>query len=178
MAVVSLFAIFALAHNGQRYRVALIAFPLYLDVDELHGPAAAVAADPHGAHRPAAWAQPLGKKLLSELFDWRLALMPHIRIMRYRVVAVDCSFPFWLLSAISGIPALLIWRGRAKEHRDGLCQSCGYDLRATPERCPEFPPFVGKPSFWLLGQGTKVCAFCEKRIPITYRCFTVGRERS
>ena len=138
MGIVSLFSAFAVAHNGQRYRVALIAFPLYLGVDELHGPAAAVAAHPHGAHRPSVWARPLGKQFLRELFDWRLALMPHVRVLRYLgVVAVEFSMPFWLLSAISGLPALLIWRARAREQRDGLCRSCGYDLRATPERCPE-----------------------------------------
>jgi hypothetical protein len=140
MGVLSLFVAFGVAHNSLRYRVALIAMPLSLDIDELHGPAAAVAVHPHGAHRPSAWMRPLGGLLppLPQLFDWRLALMPHVRISRYLgVTAVEFSLPFWLLSAGSGLTGLMIWRSRAREQSVGRCRSCGYDLRATPDRCPE-----------------------------------------
>ena len=38
-----------------------------------------------------------------------------------------------------GCGSFLIWRGARGRRRAkrGLCPKCGYDLRATPERCPE-----------------------------------------
>lgn len=53
-------------------------------------------------------------------------------------------FPHWLLCAAFGVlPAIQLprsivgmMRGRHRARR-GLCAHCGYDLRATPERCPE-----------------------------------------
>jgi hypothetical protein len=137
MAIASLFALYGVAHNASRYRVALIAFPMYLVVDELHGPANAVAAHPHGAHRPALFARPLGN-LLPRLFDWRLALIPRVRLSHYLgVTAVDLTLPFWILSAISGLAAFLISNSRRGNGDAHICSSCGYDLRATPDRCPE-----------------------------------------
>jgi len=56
-----------------------------------------------------------------------------------RVITV----PFWiLLAATAALPA---WKLRAifreyrhnRRRRGGFCGSCGYDLRATPQRCPE-----------------------------------------
>lgn len=41
-----------------------------------------------------------------------------------------------LLTCLS-IRALLQWRARTIASRVGLCTACGYDLRATPARCPE-----------------------------------------
>jgi hypothetical protein len=50
------------------------------------------------------------------------------------------SVPHWLLALILAIlPArwlLLLWRRRHNSPKHA-CPTCGYDLRATPERCPE-----------------------------------------
>jgi len=49
------------------------------------------------------------------------------------------AFPHWLLSAAtSALPAawLTITR-RSHKRPSGTCPVCGYDLRATPNRCPE-----------------------------------------
>jgi hypothetical protein len=56
---------------------------------------------------------------------------------------VEVSVPVWLVPTFaSPAPAVwgaLRWRraARHRRYRDGLCPHCGYDLRETPERCPE-----------------------------------------
>jgi hypothetical protein len=51
----------------------------------------------------------------------------------------EASFPHWMLIPVSAlVPALLVRRlHSAKRHALGACPACGYDLRATPDRCPE-----------------------------------------
>jgi hypothetical protein len=52
--------------------------------------------------------------------------------------------PFWSIAAITAaLPVgwtAMKWRSRVRRRRRcnaGVCAACGYDLRATPERCPE-----------------------------------------
>jgi hypothetical protein len=48
--------------------------------------------------------------------------------------------PYWGIVLVSGVvPALWLHdtRRRARRRRTCHCPRCGYDLRATPERCPE-----------------------------------------
>jgi hypothetical protein len=50
--------------------------------------------------------------------------------------------PYWFLAATAaGLPAIrvasAILRGWRRRRHVGLCAACGYDLRATPGRCPE-----------------------------------------
>jgi hypothetical protein len=48
------------------------------------------------------------------------------------------GMPHWMLGLLLAIPPAL-WLRRRGTHRPipGLCPACGYDLRATPDRCPE-----------------------------------------
>jgi hypothetical protein len=54
----------------------------------------------------------------------------------YRAVII----PHWALLLVSATTAIVLSRrlrrARRREERN-LCRNCGYDLRASPERCPE-----------------------------------------
>jgi hypothetical protein len=46
----------------------------------------------------------------------------------------------WLIAPVFFTLPAIWWRQwfiRRKRHGLGLCEKCGYDLRATPDRCPE-----------------------------------------
>lgn len=52
----------------------------------------------------------------------------------------EITVPFWsLVLLFASLPALLLRRmiSRRSAVRGGFCAECGYDLRMTPERCPE-----------------------------------------
>src|SRR5438874_1488442 len=56
-----------------------------------------------------------------------------------RVPGTDIDLEFALMIASSILPASwIVFRLRRRRRFErGLCQSCGYDLRASPDRCPE-----------------------------------------
>jgi hypothetical protein len=48
--------------------------------------------------------------------------------------------PWWAIALITGVLPVTFLFGfaaRQRPHRTGHCRNCGYDLRATPDRCPE-----------------------------------------
>ena len=52
------------------------------------------------------------------------------------------SVPSWFVAAVTAVlparrTAAFLRRWKARRRRPGFCHHCGYDLRATPHRCPE-----------------------------------------
>lgn len=49
------------------------------------------------------------------------------------------SVPYWLPILLTGLPpGIAGWRSyRRMQIKPGCCRNCGYDLRASPQRCPE-----------------------------------------
>ena len=71
-------------------------------------------------------------------------LRPYYQRHSYRGdVAYLLILPHWFVSLIFlafGFPCLLLIRDRLRSRRRlrrGQCPNCGFDLRATPDRCPE-----------------------------------------
>ena len=54
---------------------------------------------------------------------------------------LGCFLACGVCFAVAGVGTFRAWRVTARL-RDGLCPTCGYDLRATSGRCPE----CGSPS--------------------------------
>jgi hypothetical protein len=70
----------------------------------------------------------------------RLDASPAFDVTLHQVVR-HVGFPHWLPAILFALaPTYWLLGPRRRERRRrrlGLCLNCGYDLRASPERCPE-----------------------------------------
>jgi hypothetical protein len=57
----------------------------------------------------------------------------------YPQLLFSCSVPLWWVFALSAVIFVIcvVVRKRNSASMNGYCKECGYDLRATPNRCPE-----------------------------------------
>ena len=115
------------------------------------------AGDPMGGYlsRPAADGRQLAESMAHYLRYWggiQQYGVLYSRVALSRMNPGDCPpgamvtyvvVPDWMIVVVLlilpglEVPHVLRWRKRRYRRRQGLCVVCGYDLRATPGRCPE-----------------------------------------
>ena len=51
----------------------------------------------------------------------------------------DVRIPYWMILLASSVMPVIWFRAtrQVRRAREGFCPACGYDLRATPDHCPE-----------------------------------------
>lgn len=104
--------------------------------ERLRGVVGAEAWDKHNLPQ-----RPAGSLLVRQTFEnhWKISkelAFLHWRVWHLRLVLPIARFLGWFLVAAVGFEVFLFIR-RRRRFPAGHCQTCGYDLRETPQRCPE-----------------------------------------
>jgi len=73
--------------------------------------------------------------IIQLIFHWMI--QRHVSSSDRAVVQAALSCFQIIVSVLLGRLIYLAWSRKRAFARAGLCPACGYDLRATPERCPE-----------------------------------------
>ncbi len=90
--------------------------------------------------------------------NYKLPLDPRLPQIVTFNVGKSFVFPAWaLIIAAALIPAFHFVAGRGRRRRqrrqaNGLCPHCGYDLRMTPDRCPECGTVINRDDVADLGR--------------------------
>jgi hypothetical protein len=88
----------------------------------------------------------------SVLLDLRHIWRTHqVRYAGFSRGGWQVRMPYWLLLILFAVRPAWVMLGKVRSRRwkrRGLCASCGYDLRATPHRCPECGWIVSTRRVW------------------------------
>jgi hypothetical protein len=145
-----------LVWTGDHARHSLRSAPGHVVLDVYNGPARMQ--DPRGLKYERGDPAPATRELMTilllcydstaRLVQWEHAGFAWSQRSSSRDLIVTGVAPFWSVTLLSAMPALgwlaLRLRSLVRKHRGEtarVCKVCGYDLRATPHRCPECGTF-------------------------------------